>query len=88
MSQKPKLTTIHAAMALSVRYTTDGADKIGLPFVTKAVELAERMELFTRLEEGNSRRSRGRAFTAWAVFCWQGFVAHTGLVLSLCCCSG
>ena len=82
------MTTIHAALALSVRYTTDGADKIGLPFVTKAVELADRMELFTRLEGGNSRMSRGRAFTAWALFCWQAFVPHTGLVLIPCCCSG
>lgn len=47
---KPKLTTIHAALSLSVRYGADGADKIGVPLLTKALELADKMELFTRLE--------------------------------------
>jgi hypothetical protein len=40
----------------------------------KALELAEKMELFTKHEPLNSRMSLGRAFTAWALYSWQGSV--------------
>ncbi|KAK3898034.1 nitrogen assimilation transcription factor nirA [Staphylotrichum tortipilum] len=72
----PKLTIIHAALPLSLRYSADGADKIGLPFVMTALEMADNMGLFTKLEKGNSRMSFGRAFTAWALFTWQRFASR------------
>lgn len=71
---EPKLTTIHAALVLTLRYGADGADKIGLQFLLKAMELAQEMELFTRLEKGDSRLSLCRAVTAWSVFSHYGFV--------------
>lgn len=74
---EPKLTTIQAALILTLRYGADGADTIGLQFLLKAMELAQKMELFTRLEKGNSRLSLCRAFTAWSVF------SHYGSVLQI-----
>ncbi|KAL2148920.1 hypothetical protein VTH82DRAFT_1606 [Thermothelomyces myriococcoides] len=73
---EPRLTTIHAALCLIVRYGADGSDKIAVPFVIKALELANRMELFTRREKGNSRMSIARAYTAWAVFGYHGLVFY------------
>jgi hypothetical protein len=76
---EPKLTTIHAATILSLRYAADGADKIGLPFILVALEIAEKMELFTRLEKGDTKMSLGRTFTAWTLFGWQAFVSFRPL---------
>lgn len=69
---EPKLTTIQAAQILCMRYGSDGADKVGVPLTAKAVELGQQLELFTRVEKGDTRLSIGRAFTAWALFNWQG----------------
>jgi hypothetical protein len=77
ISGEPKLTTIHASMALSLRHSSDGADKIGMPLLAKAVELAERMELFTKPEKGDSKMSLGRVYTAWALFTWQTSVSQS-----------
>lgn len=74
VSSKPKLTMIHAAVTLCLRYGADGADKIGLPFLLKALELADRMELFTRPEKGNPKMRLARAFTAWSLFSYHGWV--------------
>ncbi|KAK3293676.1 uncharacterized protein B0H64DRAFT_364455 [Chaetomium fimeti] len=73
---EPRLTTIHAALSLTLRYGADGADKIGLPFMLKALELAEQMDLFTRTEKGDSKMSLARTFTAWAVFSYQGMTLY------------
>lgn len=70
-----KLTTIHAAMSLTLRYGADGADKIGVPFMLKALEIAQEMELFTRVEKGDTKMSLARAFTAWSIFSYHGFVS-------------
>jgi hypothetical protein len=40
----------------------------------KALELADKMALFTRKETLNTRTSLGRAFTAWALYSWHGSV--------------
>lgn len=71
---KPKLTTIWAALVISLRYGADGADKLGIPFIQKASEMAHEMGLFTQEEIGDTRASIARAFTAWSLFSWQSFV--------------
>jgi hypothetical protein len=63
---------MHAAVILTLRYGADGADKIGLQFLAKALELAGEMELFTRLEKGDSKMSLGRTFTAWSLYSYYG----------------
>ncbi|KAH6621622.1 hypothetical protein B0J18DRAFT_432974 [Chaetomium sp. MPI-SDFR-AT-0129] len=71
-----KLTTIHAAMSLTLRYGADGADKIGVPFMLKALEIAQEMELFTRVEMGDTKMSLARAFTAWSIFSYHGMTYY------------
>ncbi|KAK4233409.1 hypothetical protein C8A03DRAFT_38881 [Achaetomium macrosporum] len=71
---EPKRTTIQAAMCLTMRYGTDGADKISVPFLVKAVELADKMEFFARRETEDSKMSIARAFTALVVFSYHGHV--------------
>ncbi|KXX83211.1 Nitrogen assimilation transcription factor nirA [Madurella mycetomatis] len=90
MMGKPKLTTIWAALVISLRYGADGADKLGIPFVQKASEMAHEMGLFTQQEKGDTRVSIARAFTAWSLFSWQSFVApHRSRLSSglLTCCN-
>lgn len=72
--EEPKLTTIWAALILSVRHGADGATKLAIPFVQTAADMAHRMGLFTREEKGDTKISIGRAFTAWCLFSWQSFV--------------
>ena len=71
-----QLTTIHAAQVLSLRLLGDGADKIGLSYLVHAAAMGEQMELFTRKEEGNTKMSIARAFTAWSLFSWSRPVCH------------
>ncbi|KAK3308392.1 uncharacterized protein B0T15DRAFT_550448 [Chaetomium strumarium] len=86
---EPKRTTIQAAMCLTMRYGTDGAGKISVPFLVKAVELADKMEFFARRETEDSKMSIARAFTALVVVSYQGHVTSRPLGrlllgLSLC----
>jgi hypothetical protein len=57
-----------------MRYGADGADKIGIPFLLRALELADEMELFTRAEKGDSKMSLARTYTAWILYSYQGLV--------------
>lgn len=66
--------TIQAALILSMRYGADGADKIALPFLFKAFDLAQEMALFTGLEKGDTKMSLARTFTAWTLFSWLSYV--------------
>lgn len=68
---KPKLTMVHAAMVLSLRYGSDGADVIGVGLINKAIEMADQLEMFTRPEKGDTKMSRARLFTAWSLWSWH-----------------
>ncbi|KJZ73898.1 hypothetical protein HIM_06791 [Hirsutella minnesotensis 3608] len=70
-----QLTTIQTASILSLRHTADGADKLGMAYLRRAVTMAEGIELFTRREPKNSEMGLARAVTAWGLFSWQ----------SICC---
>ncbi|KAL1842456.1 hypothetical protein VTJ49DRAFT_5193 [Mycothermus thermophilus] len=70
--EQPRLTTIHAAVILCLRYGSDGADSVGIKFLVKALEFALKMGLFTRKETCETRGSLARAFTAWSLYAYQG----------------
>ncbi|GAB1312659.1 Zn(2)-C6 fungal-type domain-containing protein [Madurella fahalii] len=77
MTGKPKLTTIWAALVISLRYGADGADKLAIPFVQKASEMARELGLFTQQEKGDTKISIARAFTAWSLFSWQSMICYS-----------
>lgn len=60
-------------MLLTLRYGADGADKIAIPFLLKAMEMGVEMELFTRLEKCDSKLSLCRTFTAYAIYRHHGY---------------
>ncbi|CAG7565306.1 unnamed protein product [Fusarium equiseti] len=66
---KPRLTTIQAAIVLSVVYDANGGDEIGRQYLTQAVAAAHSMHLFfqpTQLDD--EVEYNARAITAWSLF--------------------
>ncbi|KAF4460076.1 Zn(2)-C6 fungal-type DNA-binding domain [Fusarium albosuccineum] len=75
--QQSKLTTIQAALFLNRTCNMDGADTIGRWYTSRAVDMARELELFTVPNKAMSQEMRiAREFTAWTLFCWQGFVSY------------
>lgn len=68
-------------MLLTLRYGADGADKIALPFLAKAMELGGKMELFTRFEKGDSKMSIARTYTAWSIYSYHRYLGLADLYL-------
>ncbi|KAF4975354.1 hypothetical protein FDECE_18583, partial [Fusarium decemcellulare] len=73
--QQSKLTAIQAALFLNRTCNMDGADAIGCWYTSRAVDMARELELFTVPNKAMSQEMRiAREFTAWTLFCWQGYV--------------
>ncbi|PWI65209.1 hypothetical protein PCL_07259 [Purpureocillium lilacinum] len=71
------LPTLQAALALHVTYTIHGMDKIGYPYLVRAVSIAKQMRLLEGNRHVRSTRLRcARDFTAWCLFNWQTFVSY------------
>ncbi|KAJ6442817.1 Alkaline proteinase [Purpureocillium lavendulum] len=71
------LPTLQAALILHITYSHHGMDKVGFPYLTRAVTMAKQM----RLLEGNqqvrsARLKHARDFTAWCLFNWQTLMGY------------
>jgi hypothetical protein len=70
-----KLTTIQAALFLNGSYNLDGVDAVGWRYASQAIAMADKLHLFAAPPSGTSEKMRiAREFTAWTLFCWQGYV--------------
>ncbi len=73
--EQTRLTTIQTSLFLNIIHNLNGSDKIGWRYTLKAVELAGEIQLFESPPERYGREMLGvRAYTAWALFCWQTYV--------------
>ncbi|KAI2465995.1 hypothetical protein F4781DRAFT_445511 [Annulohypoxylon bovei var. microspora] len=73
-SRPGKLTTIQAAIVLSIVATTTAMDKVGTSYLLQGMAMATNLKLFTATcgtRDGEMRKAR--AFTAWGLFCWQAW---------------
>lgn len=69
-----KLTTIQAAIVLSIVATTTAMDKVGTSYLLQAMAMATSLGMFTATMGTESEKvRRARAFTAWGLFCWQAW---------------
>lgn len=75
--EQARLTTIQAALMLTLIYNLNGTDKLGWRFTLKAIEMADEIQLLgLPLEHHTPEMQRVRTYTAWGLFCWQRYVAH------------
>ena len=66
------MTTIQAGILFSVFHNLCGLDEIGAPYRVHAVTLAHALDLFDPTVEVPSQRIRnGKAYLAWALYCWE-----------------
>ncbi|KAG7405461.1 Nitrogen assimilation transcription factor nirA [Fusarium oxysporum f. sp. rapae] len=64
-----RLTTIQAAIVLSIVHDANGSDEVGRSYLTQAVAAAQAMHLFsTPTKNSDDTEHNARAFTAWALF--------------------
>ncbi|KNB19215.1 hypothetical protein FOXG_16637 [Fusarium oxysporum f. sp. lycopersici 4287] len=64
-----RLTTIQAAIVLSLVHDANGSDEVGRSYLTQAVAAAHAMHLFsTPTKNNDDLEYYARAFTAWALF--------------------
>ncbi|KAI0180537.1 hypothetical protein GGR52DRAFT_531750 [Hypoxylon sp. FL1284] len=70
----PSLTTIQAAIVLSIVATTTAMDKVGTSYLLQAIAMAASLDMFSAtMGTDNEKMRRARAFTAWGLFCWQAW---------------
>ncbi|RYO09559.1 hypothetical protein AA0119_g978 [Alternaria tenuissima] len=68
------LTSAQAATILGRIYFANGMDEMGWTTWTYALELADRLELFTKVAEYGTEKDRvSRTLTAWGIFSQQAF---------------
>jgi hypothetical protein len=76
--EQRRLTTIQAALLLTLIYNLNGSDKIGWRYTLRAIELAKEIQLLEPPPENHSREMLCvRAYTAWGLFYWQRYDAAT-----------
>ncbi|KAF5602732.1 nitrogen assimilation transcription factor nirA [Fusarium subglutinans] len=64
-----RLTTIQAAIVLSIVHDANGSDEVGRSYLTQAVAAAHAIHLFsTPTTNSDDAEHNARAFTAWALF--------------------
>ncbi|KAF5655412.1 NirA-like nitrate assimilation regulatory protein [Fusarium sp. NRRL 25303] len=79
-----RLTTIQAAIILSIVHDANGSDEVGRSYLTQAVAAAHAMHLFsTPTTDSDDVEYNARAFTAWALFGLQGFHVFKAPLLSM-----
>ncbi|KAG7141268.1 Nitrogen assimilation transcription factor nit-4 like protein [Verticillium longisporum] len=75
-SGEDKIVTVQAAMVMCAGYSTTGLDQLGRKYLGQGVRMAERLQIFGSLDHiKNPLRRRVYAFTAWALFGYQGMFA-------------
>ncbi|KAI1102600.1 hypothetical protein F4804DRAFT_334096 [Jackrogersella minutella] len=68
------LTTIQAAVVLSIVATTTAMDKVGTSYLLQAMAMATNLDLFSvTAGTQNEETRRARSVTAWGLFCWQAW---------------
>ena len=69
-SGNAQITTIQAAVALSLTNDADGNDKIGAVYLQQAINAAQQMQLFSSeaLKQGDASMQNVRTITAWGLF--------------------
>lgn len=77
-SSRVRITTIQAAVLLTFIHTLNALDAVGPIYATKGIEMAQRIRLLgPQAPSQDPRKSKARAFTAWALFNWQWCVQRT-----------
>lgn len=65
---RSRLTTVQAALVLSVAYDSNANDFIAIRYLDQAYEMAKALDLFgPARHHSSSKPYRARAITAWAV---------------------
>ncbi|KAL7626163.1 hypothetical protein AAE478_002933 [Parahypoxylon ruwenzoriense] len=68
------LTTIQAAIVLSIVATTTAMDRVGTSYLLQAIAMAYNLDIFSATAgTRNVSVRKARAFTAWGLFCWQAW---------------
>ncbi|KAJ6213211.1 hypothetical protein PSV09DRAFT_2369802 [Bipolaris maydis] len=72
LTGKPQITTIQAALVLSMTYAFNSLDELSTFFLEQAVTMGHHMHLFDASNpEEDPKMAEARLFTAWKVFSWQ-----------------
>ena len=72
LSRKSRITTIQAALILSLTATNNSLDKIGTVYLDQAIEMSRDLDLFGPNDSNKSTKmAKARVLTAWAVFSLQ-----------------
>lgn len=72
LSEKPRITTIQAALIMSYTTTNNSLDKIDTVYLDQATEMSKSLRLFGEDKYGkDTKTGKARLYTAWAVFSWQ-----------------
>ncbi|KAK4155533.1 hypothetical protein C8A00DRAFT_13446 [Chaetomidium leptoderma] len=75
--EQSRLTTIHAALLLTLVYNLNGSDKIGWRFTLRALEIADDIQLLgPPLEHHGPEMRIAWTYTAWGLFCWQSLCSY------------
>ncbi|KAH6650068.1 hypothetical protein F5144DRAFT_555191 [Chaetomium tenue] len=75
--EQTRLTTIQAALMLTLIYNLNGTDKLGWRFTLKAIEMADEIQLLDLpLEHHTPEMQCVRTYTAWGLFCWQSLGSY------------
>ncbi|KAL2134955.1 hypothetical protein VTI74DRAFT_10276 [Chaetomium olivicolor] len=75
--EQRRLTTIQAALLLTIIYNINGSDKIGWRFTLRAIEMANQINLLgPPLAHYGADMQCVRTYTAWALFCWQSLESY------------
>lgn len=69
--QKPRITTLQAAMVLNTVYNMTSMETMGLSFSGQAIALSYKLGLFEPLSSHLDERTRHvYTFTAWCLYYW------------------
>ncbi|KAK4154424.1 nitrogen assimilation transcription factor nirA [Chaetomidium leptoderma] len=84
-SGRTRITTIQASILIHLGHHFNAMDVLGAPYTQKAVDMAQRIGLFRSqgVIQQETRRSRARGFTAWALFNFHSLLAYAHLEPSL-----
>lgn len=70
----PKLTTLQATMVFNNVNNMNGVDKLGYYYNMQAVDMTNKLGLFSPAPALSRKEQNARNFTAWALYAWQGYV--------------
>ncbi|GAB1311051.1 Nitrogen assimilation transcription factor [Madurella fahalii] len=75
--EQRRLTTIQAALMITLIYDLNGSDKIGWRYTVQAIEMAHEIQLLgPPLAHHGPEMECVRTYTAWALFCWQSLQSY------------